>query len=95
MQSVSSRIWTRVAVFIFYDNNHNNTGMKLTFMQIVIDALGAVTKELVQGLEDLVITGRVETVQTTTLLRSVRTLRWVLETWEDLQSLKIQGKTVS
>ena len=26
MQSVSSRIWTRVAVFISYDNNHHTTG---------------------------------------------------------------------
>ena len=26
MQSVSSRIWTRVAVFISYDNNHYTTG---------------------------------------------------------------------
>ena len=26
MQSVSSRIWTRVAVFISYDDNHYNTG---------------------------------------------------------------------
>ena len=26
MQSVSSRIWTRVAVFIFYDDNHYTTG---------------------------------------------------------------------
>ena len=26
MQSVSSRIWTRVAVFISYDDNHYTTG---------------------------------------------------------------------
>ena len=26
MQSVSSRIWTRVAVFISYDDNNNTTG---------------------------------------------------------------------
>ena len=26
MQSVSSRIWTRVAVSISYDNNHYTTG---------------------------------------------------------------------
>ena len=29
MQSVSSRIWTRVAVSIFYDNNHYSTGTSL------------------------------------------------------------------
>ena len=27
MQSVSSRIWTRVAVSISYDNNHYTTGI--------------------------------------------------------------------
>ena len=47
---------------------------------IVIGALGKVTKRLVQGLEDLKITGQVETDQTTALLRSVRILRRVLET---------------
>ena len=35
---------------------------------IVIGALGTVTKGLVQGLKDLEITGRVETIQTTALL---------------------------
>ena len=35
----------------------------------VISALVTVTKGLVRGLEDLDITGRVETVQTTSLLR--------------------------
>ena len=39
----------------------------------------SVTKRLVQGLEDLEITGQVETVQTTELLRSARILRRVLE----------------
>ena len=27
MQSVSSMIWTRVAVSIFYDDNHHTTGI--------------------------------------------------------------------
>ena len=35
-------------------------------------------------------TGRVETIQTTALLRSVRTFRKVIETCENLQSLKLQ-----
>ena len=47
---------------------------------IVIGALGTVDKELVQGLEDLEIRGLVGTIQTTTLLRSTRKLRKVLET---------------
>ena len=41
--------------------------MTVTIIPIVIGALGTVTKGLVQGLEDMEITGRVETMQTTTL----------------------------
>ena len=54
--------------------------MKVTFIPIIIGALGAVTKGLIKGLEDSEITGRVETIQTTPLLRSARLLRRVLET---------------
>ena len=39
--------------------------MKVTVIPIVIGAFGTVTKWLVRGLEDLEITGRVETIQTT------------------------------
>ena len=53
--------------------------MKVTIISIVIGAFGTVTKGLVQGLEDLEIMGRVETIQTTALLRSARILR-VLDT---------------
>ena len=69
--------------------------MKVTFIPIVIGALGTVTDRLVQGLEDLEIAGPVETIQTTALLRLARLLRRVLETWEDLQSLKLQWETIS
>ena len=41
--------------------------MKVSVITNVIGALGSVTKGLVKGLEDLEITGRVETVQTTFL----------------------------
>ena len=51
--------------------------MKVTVIPIVIGMLGAVIKGLVQGLEDL---RRVETVQTTALLRSAKILKRVLET---------------
>ena len=44
-------------------------------MQIVIGALGTITKGLIKGLEDLEIRGQVETIQTTALLRSARILR--------------------
>ena len=67
--------------------------MKVTFIPIVIGALGIVTEGLLQGLEDLKIRGQVETTQTTASLRSARILRRVLETWEDL-SLKLQWKNI-
>ena len=69
--------------------------MKVTIMPFVIGALGTVTKGLFKGLEDLEIGGRVETIQTTALLRTARILRRVLETWGDFLSLKLQWKTIS
>ena len=69
--------------------------MKVTIVPIVIGALGTITKGLLQGLEDLEGGGRVETIQTTALLRTARILRRVLETWGDLLSLKLQWKTIS
>ena len=61
-------------------------------MPIVIGALGTVTKGLLKDLDVLEIGGRVETIQTTALLRTARILRRVLETWGDLLSLKLQWK---
>ena len=69
--------------------------MKGTIVPIVIGALGTITKGLLKGLEDLEIGGRVEIIQTRALLRTARILRWVLETWGDLLSLKLQCKTNS
>ena len=69
--------------------------MKVTIVPIVIGALGTVTKGLLKGLEDLEVGGRVETIQTTALLKTARILRRVLETWGDLLSLKLQWKTIS
>ena len=54
--------------------------MKVTVIPIVIGALGTVIKGLIKGLEELDMRGRVETIQTTALLRSVRILRRVLAT---------------
>ena len=48
--------------------------MKVTIVQIVIGALGTVTKGLLKGLEDLEVGGRVETIQTTALLWTARRL---------------------
>ena len=69
--------------------------MKVTIVPIVIGALGTITKGLLKGLEDLEVGGRVETIQTTALLRTARILRRVPETWGDLLSLKLQWKTNS
>ena len=69
--------------------------MKLTVIPIVIGAFGTVTKGLLKGLEDFEISGRVEIIQTTALLKTARILRRVLETWGDLLLLKLQWKTIS
>ena len=54
--------------------------MKVTIIPIVIGAFGTETKRLLKGLEDLEVGGRVETIQTTALLRTTRMPRRVLET---------------
>ena len=54
--------------------------MPVTIIPIVIGEFGTVTKGLLKGLEDSEVSGRVETIQTTTLLRTARLLRRVLET---------------
>ena len=69
--------------------------MQATIIPIVIGAFGTVTKGFLKELEDLEVGGRVETNQTTALLRTARILRRVLETWGDLVSLKLQWKTIS
>ena len=69
--------------------------MKVTIIPIVIGTFGTVTKRLLKGLEDLEAGGRVETIQTTTLMRIARILRRVLETWGDLLSLKLLWKTLN
>ena len=61
----------------------------------MIGAFGTVTKGLLKGQEDLEVGGRVETNQTTALLRTDRILRRVLETLGNLLSLKLQWKTIS
>ena len=56
------------------------SNMKVTIIPIAIGALGTVTKGLLKGLEELDVGGRVETIQTTTLLSMARKLRRILET---------------
>ena len=69
--------------------------MKVTIVPIVVGALGTVTKGLSKGQEDLEVSGRVETIQMTALLRTARILWRVPENWGDLQSLKLQWKSIS
>ena len=54
--------------------------MKVTFIPIVIGALGTATKGLIKGRKDLEIRGQVETIKTTALLKSIRILSRVSET---------------
>ena len=67
--------------------------MEVTVIQILIGAPDTVIKGLVKGLEDLEIRGRLETIQTTVLLRLARILGRVLKIWGDLLSLKIRWST--
>ena len=69
--------------------------MKVTIVPIVIGALGIITKGLLKGLEDLEVGRRVETIQMTSLVKTARILRRVLESWGDLLLLKLQWKTIS
>ena len=73
----------------------NLWNMKVTMIPILIGALGTVMKRLLQGLEDLDITGRVKTIQTTVLLRSARILRRVLERPEETRSHSISSEKSS
>ena len=65
--------------------------MKVTIIPIVIDAFGTVTKGILKGLEDLKVGGRMETIQTTALLRTARILRKILETYCHLNSTESQS----
>ena len=63
--------------------------MKVAIMPIVIGVLGTVAEGLLKGLEGLEMRGQVGTIQTTAVLRSAIILRWVLEPWGYLLSLKL------
>ena len=54
--------------------------MKMKVIPIVTGTFGTVAKELLKGLKLLEFGGRVETIQTTALLKTARILRRVLET---------------
>ena len=63
----------------------------ITVIPIVVGALGTIPKGLVKGLKDIEIREQVGAIQTTALLRSVRMLRRVLETWGDWLALKMKN----
>ena len=58
----------------YRDLTEKQWNMKVTFVPIVIRALGTVTTGLIKGLEDWEMIVRVEAIQTTAYLRSTRIL---------------------
>ena len=60
--------------------------MKVTVILIVVGALVTVPKGLDKRLDDLKIRERMDTIQTTALLKSARILTGVLGIWGDLMS---------
>ena len=87
------RSFTEVLIIVDYVSAYICICGYTIFIPIVIGALGTFIKGLIKGLENLEIRERVETIQTTPLLRSARILRRVPETWGDLLSVKVQWKT--
>ena len=69
--------------------------MKMTVLSNLIGTPGTIPKELVKGLKDLKIRRRVETIQITTLLKSVRILRIVLEIRGNLLTLRLLKEAIS
>ena len=67
----------------------------MNVLPIVITALRTVQKVLARELQELEIEGGAEIIQTKVLLRSTIILIKVLETWEDLLSLRHLRKTTS
>ena len=91
-QQTDQLISTRQPDLIIINNSNKKRTCKIvTFISIIIGALGTVTKSLLKGQEDLEIWGRMEITQITTLLRSARILRRVLETWRNLLLLILQN----
>ena len=64
--------------------------MKMTVIPILNDALGTIFKGLLRELDEMEIGGRTEPIQLTTLLRSARILRGVLEPGGDFLALKLK-----
>ena len=69
--------------------------MKGAIRPIMIGAFGTVTKGLLKGVEDFEEEWQGDIIQITTLLRMAKILRRVLDTRQDLLSLKLQWKTIN
>ena len=103
----SCRFWRSVRSQSRYKGRHINTylevaielkklcSMRVTVILVLVDALGTVPQGLVRGLDERWIRRKIETIQTTALVRSVKILRRVLETWGDLLLPRIQWKIIS
>ena len=66
--------------------------IKMTVISVWIGARGTVLKGWIRGMEGVEITGWTETIEK---IGSARILWSVWETWEDLLSLRLQGKIIS
>ena len=61
----------------------------MPIVPMAIGAFSTITKGLLKGLKDLEVGGRVDTLQTTVLLKTAWILRRVLETCGDLRRLAV------
>ena len=66
--------------------------IKVTVIPIVDGILGIIPKNLEKREDELDISGRIETILMTALIKSVRILWRILEIWGDLQSFKLLWK---
>ena len=88
------------------NNHHHNNNLDLVrelkklwnvrvmVIVVVVSTLRTVLKALEKSVEELEISGRIEIIQATELVRMVIILRRVLEMWGDLVSLRLQRKTI-
>ena len=69
----------RISTLTLLENWKKLWNMTVTILPVMIGAFGSITKGLLKGLEDLEVGGRVETIQTTALLKTVREESWRFE----------------
>ena len=94
-QSENQRRWKRNKYLDLASELRKLWNRRVTVIPIVIDTLGTVPKGLERELEELKIGRWFEIIQTTALIKMARILRRVLETWENLLSLRLLWKTTN